>query len=1478
MSVIQVYFDFGSGWYEVSDLVRDGLSVSHRASSDNFHYAQNVASFTINYDEDIYNNIILATDPILVKITKDTVDFFQGFIPPTIKRTYTGILDLTQLDLEAVDSTETLKVPMGDVVYTGCKILDSADTGNSLIHKLASIAGITALGIDNSVTISTVCSGLAPSSPDEDVLSIMDKLLYEYGYVLNFNESDQISPIAWKTSASGIHTFNEDNILGKIVKDQNERNKFDGVKVIWYELGLKTDTLVYQEDLPYDNFGAFEGYPIPAGYDYPPEANVDDPVLGGKQEVRQEYDDTGILYRTNKAIVQGLDFNYSAFKSDFTDIVQTTNHTLDDIYDVGITIPTAEFGNKSARVIYRNPTAGSLKLYAFNIRADVLYKTSERYAMIQNVVNTTNYFVYQSSFIFTQTDADNLTQAIAKDLEVGKDSYSFSSEDEVAVGSIATIVTGDDTNQEVFLIERSYDSHKEIYSYKAKAHDTNFSTIIRPVIVYQPKAFDPITEQQVLARPTFDQMFTSGFNAGGGVTVPTVPVVSAFGLFKGIQLQWDEQENLSNFKNYHVQVSISGIDWYPLRFDRVDWKQGSIDEYTEWPTAFLVHTTPLIGTEDSPEGLTLQYRVSRVTRANVVSAWSTVASGVASPVDTGDVAENSITANKVKAGAIESKHLLIGDTTVPQGEAIPDGAELFSFDSLSCASHLGRRPQTKAVKLEQGDIGVDNPWFYERRWTVPIGLVAAYTINAGAGSVLRDDSGNFKDGTISGATWTNDATKGWCLSFDGTDDCVNLGTSPITTQSFTISLWVKCGASQLQYADIMDASHSLPGNWGIQQDNNNLNTFAFFYYDSTSSSYIFTNTFILPQTWAHLVCTRDGGTSTVKAYVDTVEVGTGTGTGDMLIVTPNLIVGGFNEGGRYFKGQMDEIRFYNRKLTSTEISALYTETSPYEDVYEPPCDNAVWLGKTTTNLVRSTDLDNAVWTKLADYHTNYGNVFDADLQKTVWKWNKGSSATATFVLDPFCDPGGTGTYIFGLMIKCNYSVVVRTYFYPLGGEAAYTLLQADTWTLINNRIVAGTNPTGIGFFCGMVDGGNFPADIEFRACDPYVALESYPMPFVPTTRPASSLWYNFEWPQAGTVGFWVKPGFGYNRSPESYFISDYNGALYDFFIWYDNINDKFAVNFAGTTSVGIKSTAITSNADLWKWWFIGVTWDIPNDALKLYCYSADYPDGDIATSSSDLGTVVFEPYLNVGGIPLYTSPAGFEADSLMAGLFVDDTVWTEASLKSYYDTKRVFYDPNVISNFNRGVSIDLNGIQIKRGSVNITDQYGREIDISNQSGLLVKDASGQIVHDIPTAPVLANAYTMGHLYLFKNDNVAYTLWDNTAFSASTWTTATAVTAGNTNVKGIRIKLSAYGFSATAVTTSFVYIFLRPKGSNFNFSANNMVVADSSILTFNSAIVTSVKRETVLDVAVDSNLQFEFYIALALTSTKILYIQQLGVWV
>jgi hypothetical protein len=89
--------------------------------------------------------------------------------------------------------------------------------------------------------------------------------------------------------------------------------------------------------------------------------------------------------------------------------------------------------------------------------------------------------------------------------------------------------------------------------------------------------------------------------------------------------------------------------------------------------------------------------------------------------------------------------------------------------------------------------------------TAPVGLVAAYSFDAGSGTSVADDSGNGNAGTISGATWTARGRYGSGLSFDGEDDLVRVSASPSLDldSGLTLSAWVRPSVSQSGWRTIV---------------------------------------------------------------------------------------------------------------------------------------------------------------------------------------------------------------------------------------------------------------------------------------------------------------------------------------------------------------------------------------------------------------------------------------------------------------------------------------------------------------------------------------------------------------------------------------------------------------------------------------------------------------------------------------------------
>lgn len=465
---------FSVGWRDItSEVLYNDLTIEYNACSDNFHYSQNTASISIRHESTLFPLIRDVQGDIRIKIMEGASFLFTGRIPPSKSYTYDGILEVVIITLEAEDDIMLLEKAVGDVAYQNFKIMDGADKPHSIMHQLAYLAGWTDTQIDQTILIDTTLAAFVPPSPEDTILDMMDTLLFEYGWVLNINNAGQIAPIQWMLASNTyVYTFDETNIVRELSREETVR-KYEGAEVTYYELGNVSSTLadgsilIYRDDkLPMNDIGEFTGYVIPAGYTYPVETNTIDETTGVAQIVYQDYDDTGIKYWTNRAITQSLDYNYKAFESDYSDMVLTTAHRIDWRGEAGITITTQEFGNRKARIVFTNGSASPADIDYFLIYADVIYKTAERKAIVENVAGSIKLDKYVSTFLFTKVHADLLCQYLAEQHIENDYQYKFMSEHFVAPGNLVRLTTNEGTDKICFVTTVAWDEAEQLWRYE----------------------------------------------------------------------------------------------------------------------------------------------------------------------------------------------------------------------------------------------------------------------------------------------------------------------------------------------------------------------------------------------------------------------------------------------------------------------------------------------------------------------------------------------------------------------------------------------------------------------------------------------------------------------------------------------------------------------------------------------------------------------------------------------------------------------------------------------------------------------------------------------------------------------------------------------------------------------------------------------------------------------------------------------------
>jgi hypothetical protein len=188
---------------------------------------------------------------------------------------------------------------------------------------------------------------------------------------------------------------------------------------------------------------------------------------------------------------------------------------------------------------------------------------------------------------------------------------------------------------------------------------------------------------------------------------------------------------------------------------------------------------------------------------------------------------------------------------------------------------------------------------------------------------VTDSWGNNHGTDNTSAGYVTGTVSSYAKDFDGSDDYVDLNYSPDTFDGKSLSLWFKTteGSALTRIVAARDGDSLF-----VQNDNATL---EYIVEDDGTSGNIASNFTIADGNWHHVVVMY--GSNSMEMYLDDSSQGT-----DSVSITsttlPNLYAGAWNdvEGGgikSYYQGQIDDIRVYDKVLSSTEVSNLYNTDS-----------------------------------------------------------------------------------------------------------------------------------------------------------------------------------------------------------------------------------------------------------------------------------------------------------------------------------------------------------------------------------------------------------------------------------------------------------------------------------------------------------------------------------------------------------------------
>jgi len=193
-------------------------------------------------------------------------------------------------------------------------------------------------------------------------------------------------------------------------------------------------------------------------------------------------------------------------------------------------------------------------------------------------------------------------------------------------------------------------------------------------------------------------------------------------------------------------------------------------------------------------------------------------------------------------------------------------------------------------------------------------------MDEGSGTSTADASGNGNTGTLNGATWAT-GSYGTSIALSGNHSYVSVQESSSLElgKQLTVAFWMYATSNANIDPRVIAKLYS----WDVKLNGSNRNPQF-----SSGGKYAAMNATLPLNTWEHVVFTFSSGI--LKGYINGVPVAfstnTFTGTETLPLQMYGLFIGSDPSKTASFKGNVDDVRLYNRVLSDSEVLALHAGT------------------------------------------------------------------------------------------------------------------------------------------------------------------------------------------------------------------------------------------------------------------------------------------------------------------------------------------------------------------------------------------------------------------------------------------------------------------------------------------------------------------------------------------------------------------------
>ena len=323
---------------------------------------------------------------------------------------------------------------------------------------------------------------------------------------------------------------------------------------------------------------------------------------------------------------------------------------------------------------------------------------------------------------------------------------------------------------------------------------------------------------------------------------------------------------------------------------------------------------------------------------------------------------------------IERRHLIVAveSELFYQVEADTDNSSFDSFESLpfdfgssiidvTAASFDSQYPGTLWIVMND-DISVLEPtnvqltasetdvsdnelteYFPTAKNTATSGnLLHHWSFDESSGLTLADAAGDQSGRLLNGPIWQPQGGKyAGALKFDGVNDYVDLGKFNVSGSAISFALWIKPD----ELRDENDArfiskavNDSVQGHhWMLSSGGWNGKYLRFRLKTGQYTKTLISKTGVLQtDKWQHVAATYNG--SRMRLYLNGQQIASTAKTGSLAVgdVSVALANQPLGAGSRPYKGRLDDMRIYNRALTSQEIQQIMNDAGTTISEPVPP--------------------------------------------------------------------------------------------------------------------------------------------------------------------------------------------------------------------------------------------------------------------------------------------------------------------------------------------------------------------------------------------------------------------------------------------------------------------------------------------------------------------------------------------------------------